>query len=438
MIIDPQEHKRVLAARQHLVMNFPFWATLTGRLKYEQAAIGTADVDGVTLRTDPAFTATLPFDELVGVVAHEGGHCGLCHHARRGSRDPQIWNIACDLALNPILIAAGLKLPQGALIDRTMVDDKGRPLPAEVIYTRLKQAAEIAQDLADEDDEDDPVSDETGEGETESESEGEGSGDGEGDEADDGVGATVGDTVGPTADEEAAPSYGGCGSFRDAPAEAEGGDAQTAQTESAQQWEIATMQAVAAAKAAGELPGFAQWMVEQVKESRVDWREVLRDFVQVRVRSEATWSRPNRRHLHTGTYLPSRDTKEIGELVVISDASGSCWGPLQEQFAAEFNSIAEDLRPRLTHLVYWDTKCQGHEEVEADDLPLTFEARGGGGTVYSGIWDWIEEQGIEPVGVVVLTDLEVFGFGTEPAYPVLWCTTLRTYAPFGEVVELTL
>jgi predicted metal-dependent peptidase len=447
------EMKRVRDARVHLILNFRFFGALALRLQVEAASIGSMDVDGVTLRFDPAFSETLPFDELVGVVAHEVLHCAAGHHARRGGRDPETWNIACDLAINPLVIAAGLKLPQGALFDPEMVDDKGQPLAAEAIYTRLKQRQQPPppppQDEQEQEEEpggddepagagDDDQDDDQGEGEGQGDDdagggagggeEAEGEGEGQGMPGEGGSGEGQGEPVG---------NYGGCGSFRDAPVET-GVNEKTAQEAAARAWDIATMQAVAAAKGAGDLPGAGAWLVDQAQAAKADWRDILRDFIQVRSRSHATWNRPNRRHLHRGMYLPSRDSKRIGELVVITDASGSTWGPLQDQFAAELNAIVADTRPRMTHVVYWDTQCQGHEEIEPDDLPLTLEAKGGGGTIFTGIWEWIDDQGIDPACVVVLTDLDCRHFGDDHGYPILWATTEKTYAPFGEVVELRL
>jgi hypothetical protein len=56
----------------------------------------------------------------------------LAHQCRRGQRDPELWNRAADLAINPILIANGLKLPGDALIDPGFNN-----LSAEEIYARL-------------------------------------------------------------------------------------------------------------------------------------------------------------------------------------------------------------------------------------------------------------------------------------------------------------
>jgi predicted metal-dependent peptidase len=56
----------------------------------------------------------------------------LRHHTRRAGRDPRRWNEACDYAINPLLLDAGLKLPEGVL-----VDNRFRGLSAEEIYNRL-------------------------------------------------------------------------------------------------------------------------------------------------------------------------------------------------------------------------------------------------------------------------------------------------------------
>jgi hypothetical protein len=52
------------------------------------------------------------------------------------------------------------------------------------------------------------------------------------------------------------------------------------------------------------------------------------------------------------------------------------------------------------------------------------------------VFKHIEEQGIDPAGVVFLTDLYCNDFGDAPACPVLWVTTGATQAPFGEIVEM--
>lgn len=387
---------RITEARNSLILGQPFFGALSLNLAVEASvATETMSVDGKTLRFNPEWAEAIPFDQVVGVTAHEVMHCAAGHHARRGARDPKRWNYACDYAINPMLIEAGFKLPEGCLIR-----DDFRGLSAEEIYTRLSQE----------------------EAEQQKQQPDEGEGDAGGEEENDDTQAG-GDDV------------GGCGSFEDGPGE--GVPATAAElAQQAREWEIATMQAVAAAKAAGQLPGAGEWLVEQIRKPKVNWREILREFVTEAARSEMSWVPPNRRYIHQGLYLPGPSGKQMGEMVVLIDASGSCSGPLQDAFATEFTGIVEDLRPSRVHLIYWDTVLQGHREFDPDD-ELVFEPHGFGGSVFDEVWQYIADQGIAPACLVGLTDLYV-RFGSAPDYPVLWCSTGGTSAPFGMVVRLQL
>src|SRR5947199_2164 len=100
--------RAVAAARARLILGrnaaSAFFATLALRLvPAADDSIPTAATDGHALLVNPAFVLGLTPDELVGVVAHEVMHCALCHHARRAGREPARWNVACDLAVNPLL-----------------------------------------------------------------------------------------------------------------------------------------------------------------------------------------------------------------------------------------------------------------------------------------------------------------------------------------------
>ena len=88
--------------------------------------------DGSRIVYNPAFVDQLKPAELEGTLAHEVLHCALGHQCRRGERDPELWNVAADFAINPILIGNGFALPAGALIDPAF-----KNLSAEEIYARL-------------------------------------------------------------------------------------------------------------------------------------------------------------------------------------------------------------------------------------------------------------------------------------------------------------
>lgn len=109
---------RMQKARTTLLLDHPFFGTLLFRLGARLCnSIKTMATNGVSLFFNPDFVDTLNAAELAGVLAHEVMHPALQHHTRRGDRDPQRWNMACDYAINPMLLDAGLTLPKDVLLD---------------------------------------------------------------------------------------------------------------------------------------------------------------------------------------------------------------------------------------------------------------------------------------------------------------------------------
>jgi hypothetical protein len=94
-----------------------FFATLALRLTPQvDWSLPTMATDGKKLFLNPRFVQGLTPDELLGVVAHEVLHNALKHHARRAHREPGLWNVAADLAANPLLLDAGFTLPASRLV----------------------------------------------------------------------------------------------------------------------------------------------------------------------------------------------------------------------------------------------------------------------------------------------------------------------------------
>jgi predicted metal-dependent peptidase len=121
---------RIQKARTTLLLDHPFFGSLLFRLKgRESRSIPTMATDGVSLYYNPEFIDTLNSATLAGVLAHEVMHPALQHHVRRSGRDPKRWNEACDYAINPLLLDAGLSLPDGVLVDHRF-----RGMSAEQIY----------------------------------------------------------------------------------------------------------------------------------------------------------------------------------------------------------------------------------------------------------------------------------------------------------------
>src|SRR6202043_3355135 len=145
MRIETPTSRRIQKARTALVLDHPFFGSLLFRLKdCECRSIQTMATDGVSLFYNPEFVETLNAATLAGTLAHEVMHPALHHHVRRSGRDPKRWNTACDYAINPLLVDAGLNLPEGVLLD-----NRFRGMSAEQIYNILD--LEAPQDSGSED-----------------------------------------------------------------------------------------------------------------------------------------------------------------------------------------------------------------------------------------------------------------------------------------------
>ena len=85
-------------------------------------------------------------------------HPVLQHHTRRGGRNLRRWNMACDYAINPMLLDAGLTLPKDVLLDNRL-----RGMSAEHIYSLLEEEEPNQSSSSDADTEDQDDSADNGE-----------------------------------------------------------------------------------------------------------------------------------------------------------------------------------------------------------------------------------------------------------------------------------
>jgi len=392
---------RIQKARTTLLLDHPFFGTLLFRLGGKASrSVTTMATDGVSLFYNPEFVDTLNAAELAGVLAHEVMHPALQHHTRRGDRDQARWNMACDFAINPMLLDAGLTLPKDVLIDNRL-----RGMSAERIYNLIE---------ADEKQEGSSGQSERHVG--------------------NGSSAPKYDSVqnDEAGNEPQAPSTpGGVGQVLDAPEPEAESDSSVA--EQVREWQIAVEQAETVAKVAGKLPGGAVRALEASQAAKVDWRELLRRAWSDTVPADYSWTRPNRRHVWSGLYLPGVTSEGVGEIAIAVDCSGSVSSRQLGLFESEVRSILAGQRPRLVHVLYFDAVVQRVETYQVGQ-PVSLSPVGGGGTDFRPCFEWLGDRGIVPQTLVFLTDLCGTFPEEVPSYPVIWASTEARRAPFGQIV----
>ena len=110
---------KLSAARTRLILDKPFLGALVLRLPMVAADpkwCATTATDARAFYYNPEFIEALTLEQTQFMLAHEALHCALSHFARRYHRIKRRWDIACDLAINPLLVKDGLKPPPGSLM----------------------------------------------------------------------------------------------------------------------------------------------------------------------------------------------------------------------------------------------------------------------------------------------------------------------------------
>jgi len=192
---------------------------------------------------------------------------------------------------------------------------------------------------------------------------------------------------------------------------------------------------------AGKMKGGMPRELTEAMEAKINWREVLRDFVNsiCADKDNSTWRRPNRRWVDQDIYMPSAIGEAVGSIVVGIDTSGSIGQAEIGQFLGELVSICNHVQPESIELVYWDTEVAAHETYNRGDyeaLMSSTKPAGGGGTDPSCVPAYITAKKLKPECVIMLTDGYVSSWG-EWSHPVFWgITSKRITADCGVSVYI--
>jgi predicted metal-dependent peptidase len=354
------------------VLDHPFFATLLLRMRLrEDRDIKTACTDGRQIRYNPDFIDSLSVDHIVFVLAHLVMHVAHFHPLRRSARHLSRFNKAGDYAINGILKEAGLKLLPSALCHESFDN-----LAAEQIYDRLPG----------------------------------GSGDGEGD--------------GGENDMAQSDDPGGCGGFEDARDDYDKPLSKAERQREEAEVTVAIQRAAQAAKAQGKLPSSLARLVDELVHPVLDWREILRTFIDHTAGNDYSWNQPNRRHIADGIYLPSFRSNGLKPLVLAIDTSGSITQRELNQFQAELNDILQSY-PSTVNVVYCDCQISATHTITPDQYPVELDTAGFGGTDLCPPFDWAVKNVPDAGCIIYLTDLRGISPETDPGIPTLWISTTR-------------
>jgi predicted metal-dependent peptidase len=426
---------KIAAARVWLLKEKPFFGVLARALVIEPnptlASAFRLHPDD-RLEVHPGAVMALPFMGLAARLSHLCLHAALAAFGRRRERTAARWNLAHDLAIEPLLREAGLPAASGDIPDSIQSG-----MSAEEVYELLPCDATPAPEWCD------LVDAPPRETEERSPPPGAPRNAGESLEG----GATESPPAPPSEGEpDAHPSEAPPESH--APHEVRGRELA---------WKMRLAEAleverVSGGKTWGKIPGWIDAMVSAAIAPPPSWTLALQRAVAALARSERTFLRPSRRQsamaFDTGEEWPEmvamagRRVVPSGRLVAIVDTSASIDESVIAVALGAIASAATAEGVDEVRLMQADAEVTSDEVVSpADLLVRKIPIVGRGGTSFAPALLRLAEEARrdrEPFTAVYLTDLD----GTFPSkkavrgIDVLWVTTVVRPVPFGKVVRM--
>ena len=300
------------------IMGHPRYTALAGVLMIGEKTIEddvpTACTNGRDVKYGRAFVDSLTDAKLRGLVLHEDEGHKLHRHLEiwkwMYDIDPHLANCACDYVINIKIVDDNKDDGFAQLPDGGLVDERFRGMDSAQVFNILRKEQEEQQSQDSQDNESEGDGEQSEGGTTGSNN------------------AAVGQGTG--FDEH---DWEGAQSLSDED-----------KRELARDIDEAIRQG---AMAAGKMGGTGNRDLDELLQPQVDWREVLREFIQNTCAGNdySTYARPNRRLMSQGIIMPSGISEQVGELVIAIDTSGSIGQRELTAFLSEVKGVCDTVKP---------------------------------------------------------------------------------------------
>jgi predicted metal-dependent peptidase len=348
---------KIIVARVGLLLRHPFFGNLATRMGIKEADdwLPTAATDGRNIYFNREFFTPLTVKQVEFVIAHEILHAVFDHMSRREGRDPKVFNIACDYAVNGQIVRDRIgdyNLPDIKIFH----DPKYYGWSAEQVYDEIYEKYDEEQLAA----------------------------------------------LGQMLDEHLDPENGG-------------GNGQPKYTkeqlkEIRDEMREAVMQAAQAA-GAGNVPASIARMIKELTEPKMNWREMLRQQIQSTIKNDYSFMRPNRKGWHMSAILPGTNYDETIDICVAIDMSGSIGDEQAKDFLSEIKGIMEEYKEFKIKLWCFDTSIYNEADFDGYNMDefMDYEPMGGGGTDFDVNYEYMKENNITPKKFIMFTDGYPYG-----------------------------
>lgn len=386
--------KRLAQIRASILLKSPFYGALVMRLNIKLAKCNTAATDMSNIYFDPEFVNRLSDEEVEFVFMHEVMHCVLQHCVRRGGRNHYFYNIASDIVVNSNIMqsmgVATFMLDGEEPMHKAPNGKEGYLYNAEEIYDMLMDKyGKLVSDVND-------------------------------------VAMEIATKLGVTFDDH------------------EIWEIIPLDTSLPDEWKKILIDAATKAADDSMSSGIRSMVEELERSSRLNWREILHDFIQlINDTHDYTFS-PRDRRFDGDFIIPAFtevETERVNNIWFVVDASGSVPDEKLTQVHSEICSAIDQFESLEGKISFFDSNISEPVDFNSAEDLKKLEIIGGGGTSFHIIFRelprFFEKE--LPSCIVILTD----GYACYPpetaalGVPVLWIIFNNDdMAPWGTSVRL--
>ena len=362
--VDAAARERLVTSRIGLLLRHSFFGNLATRLTLVNADewCPTAATDGRRFYYNSRFVMKLRPKEVDFLVAHEVLHVVYDHFGRRDHRDPQLWNIANDYAVNADLRKH--KIGEFITTVECLFEQKYEGVSSEEIYDDLlKNIQKISLD----------------------------------------------DLIDKLLDEHMDDNDEGEGQDGSEPLDGSGKRPKKMSAEEREQTRQEMKQAIinaAQSADAGTLPKGVERLIKDMTAPVMPWRELIQTNLTSAIKTDYSFSRPSRRSWHMDAVMPAMTPGEEIDVTVMIDMSGSISNAQGMAFLSEVAGMMEAFDGYRIHVACFDTRVYNPKDYSSETLETIdeYELAGGGGTDFDCFFEYLKEEGRVPTRLIVFTD----------------------------------
>jgi len=361
----------------------------------------TAYTDGESISYNEEFFLSLSFDQRITLICHELAHIIFCHHLRMRGRNVELWNVACDHAINLLLTSFRF-----SPLNDWLCDTQFKEWSAENIYSSLNKLSDKKKESLK--------------------------------KQSNNSGGSFKEPTSPnnsqlTPEELSKELEKGA---KDAERARNTLDRYVKGIKRSESLKKSTKDDMLQRIGDGFLE--IQNNIDDIRKSQIDWITVMKNFLFSMGQSDFNYSYPDTSLMQSSEFFfPDVITEEFGDIALCLDVSGSLH-KLATQIASEAFHALNEVNKHELELFHISTKIHSHKIITSINDIQKIE---GGGTNFNCFFNqYLTDNHIDFKGIIFVTDGHVnFSQWVEPDIPVLWILTkpnryFENNVPFGDCI----